>query len=156
MRFRIAIVLTLLAALAVSAQQRKDNTVSTAIRIAKNVRISSFDPALPSLTLQSFVDYETDHAPIDWTARNCNKTSTQNENTICVQADSIVNDQITVFVTVSVSSTMSAAPGLVSVEVTERGLVHRIRLIELPAAIHGRKFRSPNVRDLPEVLSTVG
>jgi hypothetical protein len=35
-------------------------------------------------------------------------------------------------------------------------LVHRIRLIELPAAIHGRKFRSPNVRDLPEVLSTVG
>ena len=151
MRFGIAIVFIFLAAVTISAQPHRLH--SAEIKRAQTVRVSSFDPALPNLTLQSFLRYETDHAQIDWSANRC---SDDRKNAICVRAESAVNDQISVFITVEVLPSLNALPKLVSVEVTERGLVHRIRLIELPAATHGHRFRSREIRDIPPELSTAG
>lgn len=151
MRFGIAILFIFLAAVTISAQPHRLH--SAKIKRAQTVRVSSFDPALPNLMLQPFLRYETDHAQIDWSANRC---PDDQENAICVRAESAVNDQISVFITVEVLPSLNALPRLVSVEVTERGLVHGIRLIELPAATHGRRFRSREIRDIPPVQSTAG
>jgi len=155
MRVGIAIVFSLIATMATSAQRHTRKTASAAVRRAQSVRVSSFDLALPNLTLQAFLDYETDQAEINWTTRDC-KSSADRENAICVPADSAVSDQISIFVTVRVSSVLSAQPKLVSVEVIEQGLVHAIRINELPVAIHGRRFRSREIRDIPLLLSGDG
>lgn len=152
---RMAIVMSVfLVAASTAAQSRKDSAVDVAIERAQRVRVSSFDPALPNLTLKSFLDYETDHAQINWTVTPC--TGSEDEgNAICVRADSAINDQISAFVTVQVSGISTLLPKLVSVEVIDHGLVHWIRLIEFPVAIR-RRWRSRTIRDVPPVLSTAG
>jgi hypothetical protein len=147
MRYAIAIYLVSWFVMAVYAGPHGNRTALAAIDRAKKTIVSSFDPALPNLTLESFLDYETEHAPIDWIAADCGKASAQTENGVCVQASATVDPERRVSVHIRVSSDPSAAPKLISVEVLEGGLVHSIKLIELPAATHGRKFRSPPLHD---------
>ena len=151
MRYAIAICLIFWFAMAGDARPA-NRTILAAIDRAKRAIVSSFDPALPNLTLESFLDYETEHAPIDWTADNCGRDSAQTDNSFCVQAGASVDQQRSIIVSVRISSDLSISPKLISVEVLEHGLVHSIKLIELPAAIHGRKFRSPSIHDTPPIL----
>jgi len=155
MRIGITIALSLIATMGMSAQSHTRGATSAAVRQARSVRISSFDPALPRLMLRAFLEYETDHAQINWTAADC-KTSTHRENAICVRADCAVNDRISVFVMVEVSRVLRTPPKLASVEVIAQGLAYPIRLSELPVAIRGRRFRSRAIRDIPLRLSGDG
>ena len=155
MRFAIAIVVSLLVSQTGSAQLHKGSAAAAAIKRARNVRVSSFDPALPNLTLQSFLEYETGHAQSEWTTIEC-ESSADLKNALCVRTSSEVDDQISVFVTVQVPKSVTSHPTLVSVEVTDHGLVHPIRLIELPVVTHGRRFRPQSIRDIPPFMSSAG
>lgn len=157
---RIAVTILLLAA-SLYAQKTKRSADATIISRAKHAIISEFDPALPNLTLESFLKYETDDAPTDWSNSGCAnsrtapKLQTFDEN--CVTAYSSLPDARVITVTVRVPNHTFTRVSLASVTVVERGLEHRIRLIEIPAVIQGARPMGPRriPRDLLP-LSRVG
>ena len=158
-RSRIGVTILLLAA-SLCAQKTKRNADATISR-AKHAIISEFDPALPNLTLESFLKYETDDAPIDWRNSGCGDTysvpNLQTFNGKCITAYSSLPDGRVITVIVRVPDDVSSRISLASVAVIDRGLEHRIHLIEIPAVIQGARPMGPRrtPRDLLP-LSRVG
>src|SRR5690242_13079686 len=74
-RGRIALTLLLLTPPLI-AQKSKARADGTVIARAKQAVISNFDPALPNLTLESFLKYETGDPHIDWQISECNDSYT--------------------------------------------------------------------------------
>jgi hypothetical protein len=139
---RIAVTVLLLAA-ALYAQKTKRSADAAMISRAKHAIISEFDPALPNLALESFLKYETEDAPIDWSNSGCADTHTtlklQTFDGKCVTAYSSLPDGRVITVTVRVPNDASSRVSLASVAVIDRGLEHRIQLIEIPAVIQGAR-----------------
>src|SRR5947209_5747686 len=143
------------------SQQAMKRTDSLLVARAKNVIISTFDPALPHITLASFLKYETHDPAIDWRVSRCSaapmRASKNGYDGACVQVYSDLPDNRVVEIMVKIGHKMLSAPELVSVAILENGLERRLHLIELPAAIYRGKPKSklPSPRDLLP-LRTVG
>jgi hypothetical protein len=73
-------------------------TEETMIKQVKNVDISSLDYSLPKVTLEFFLQYEGEGAPIKWSAVNCDRlkenpaTDHEPDADICVKADIELKD----------------------------------------------------------------
>jgi hypothetical protein len=95
---------------------------------ANKAIISAFDPALPNITLESFLKYETQDPVIDWRVLSCTAAlfgdRSKGGGGTCVQTYSDLLDNRVIAILI------------------------RINLIELPAAIHGAKPKSRTPRDL--------
>ena len=144
---RIALTLLLLTP-SLIAQKSKARTDTTIIARAKQALISRFDPALPNLSLESFLKYETGDPSIDWQISDCNDSYTGSRSPFndgrCVTAYSSLSDARVITVSVRVLSEASAPPALISVWVIAKGLQTPIRLIEVPAVAQGaRPLGSP-------------
>ena len=130
--------------------QPKRITDATIVSRAKQAIISKFDPALPSLTLESFLNYETGDQSIDWRQSGCKEdhsaTNSSGNDGRCVTAYSSLADGRVVTVCIFVPTNPSIPVVLVSVAVIERGLQHRIRLIEIPAVVQGARRPLGNPR----------
>ncbi len=150
MRVFVAVLLLVACACA----QTPPSPKRAAIQSAKRVLISEFDISLPRISLEYFLDYEGEGAPIDWLLKDCpgNHAKAPELNTlVCVEATLDLRDGRVVAVVIAVPSSAMRVPGSIafrSVTVTDQGSsVRSLRLIELPAAIH-RLQRNPP-RDLP-------
>jgi hypothetical protein len=116
-----------------------------AVGRAKKAIISTFDPALPNLSLESFLNYETDGALIAWRPFRCDagrgRARPDDDTKTCVDIYSDLDRSRTIHVILAIPSKGSAPPELRSVSFIEDGLEHPMKLIELPAALHGRQFK---------------
>ena len=126
---------------------------SSAVEQAKNAIISKFDPALPNMTLEAFLHYETDGALIEWKAIDCAPGKTRSPYRAlpksCVDVYSDLDRNRTIHIVVAIPSEYSALPELISVSLIEDGLDHPLKLIELPVALHGgRSYKVRVPRDL--------
>lgn len=152
MRARGPVALVLLCS-AFHAQKGTQKGQSGVIERAKQAIISNFDPALPKITLESFLRYETENAPTDWKTTNCNEypvylADTERGNALCVDAYSTLRDQRVLTIVLGLTRDRSNPPKLLSVAIITSGLEHPLQLIQVPAAIHQRRFKPPSVRDL--------
>ena len=150
MRWRLAISLLLLSS-SVFAQKRGDQSQSKVIARAKEVLISSLDPALPNITLESFLAYETHHRSTDWQTTNCRDfplylADTEPGNAVCVEAFSSLVDQRVLMITLGLARNASRPTRLLSVTVIKEGVEHPIRLIDVPAIIQQSNFPPPSQR----------
>ncbi|HWC19021.1 MAG TPA: hypothetical protein VG498_18560 [Terriglobales bacterium] len=150
MRASTAILLVLLSSFLL-AQKKTDQRRSPLVERAKQVIISSFDPALPNITLESFLNYETQHAPTDWQTNNCKEyplylADTERGSAVCVESYSSLSDQRVLKVTLGLTRDSSRAARLVSVVMIKNGLEHPMRLIQVPAAIQDSNFPPPSRR----------
>ena len=152
---RIAVTILLLTA-SLCAQSKRGSDARIVSR-AKQAIISTFDSALPNLTLESFLSYETGDHAIDWKESECKEansaTSSARNESRCVTAYSSLADGRVITVSVEVTSDVSSPPALISVAVIDKGLEHHIRLIEIPAVVQGARRplgdpRRPGPRDL--------
>jgi len=123
-------------------------TEGAMIKYVKNVDISSLDHSLPKVTLEFFLQYEGEGAPIKWSVVNCDRlkenpvTDHEPDADICVKADIELKDNRSATVVVlpgKATGTRSATvPSLFRVTVTSQdGLTHDIRqLRDLPMELH--------------------
>jgi hypothetical protein len=101
---------------------------SLEIERAKQAIISSFDPALPNLTLESFLRYETHNAPTEWQTNGCKEyplylAETQRGNAVCVESYSSLRDRRVLKVTLGLTRNNSTPPRILSVALIKDGLV---------------------------------
>jgi len=150
MRWRPTISLVLLSC-SLFAQKRRDPSLSQVIARAKQVIISTLDPALPDITLESFLAYETHHRPTEWQTTNCGEfplylAEIERGNGICVQAFTSLVDQRVLMITLGLTRHASHPTKLLSVSVIKEGIEHPIQLIDVPAAIQQSGFPRPSRR----------
>jgi hypothetical protein len=119
-------------------------TEEAMIKHVKNVDISSLDHSLPRVTLEFFLQYEGEGAPIKWSVVNCDRlrenpaTEHEQDADICVKADIELKDNRSATVVVlpgkGTGTRSATVPSLLRVTVTSRdGLTHDIRqLRDLP------------------------
>lgn len=140
---RITVTLLLLTT-SLFSQNSKPRADTTFISRAKEALISNFDPALPSLTLESFLKYETGDTTIDWKDSECEGTQAKNnqhfKDARCVTAYSSLADERVITVTVLVPNHISRALTLLSVTVIDRGLEQSIQLSQIPAVVQRDKI----------------
>ena len=138
-------------------QSSPNEKEKVAIQRAKNVIVSSFDRSLPNVSLEYFLKYEGEGAPIKWIVNNCgdrtrNPGDIYKGSRICVEADFEFKPQILVTVLVSLGTFnkgLSGVPELTSVTIidvdgTNRSVHH---LGDLPMELHRPPPKLP--RDLP-------
>lgn len=140
---RITVTLLLLIT-SLFSQNSKPRADTTFISRAKKAFISNFDPALPSLTLESFLKYETGDTTIDWKDSECEglhlNDDQQSHGGRCVTAYSSLLDGRVITVTVQVANDISKALTLLSVTVIDRGLEQSIQLSQIPAVVQRDKI----------------
>jgi hypothetical protein len=124
----------------------------------KTLLVSSLDRELPRVTLEFFLKYEGEGAPIKWQTSNCNRpkgnpiTDRDRDPIACVEADVHLKEGRSARVVVSlgrVGRHPADAATVFSVMVTDQnGATHDVRrLSDLPAELHRPLPKSP--RDLP-------
>ena len=130
----------------------------TAIKRAKTVQVSSLDRGLPEVSLEFFLKYEGEGAPIRWRVSNCDQlkgnpfTDREQNPNICVEADIDLKEDRSATIIVSVGTVKTGpvgAPTLSSVTVTDRSGATRAvrRLSDLPMELHRPLPKWP--RDVP-------
>ena len=135
-----------------------------AIAQAKNVLISNFDSNLPHITLEYFLQYEGAGLDTEWRANQCRSQSSGSPPLrganlpTCIQVTvDDVHNQRTVTVVVEVRAIAKRSfeiPTLHSVTMTdENGVTRPMRLIDVPAALHGRWPKRNPIHDLPPMPS---
>jgi len=141
------------------AQQTSTNQAEeTAIERVKTTQVSSLDHGLPKVTLEFFLQYEGEGAPIKWRTRDCGQLKVNrfidrepHATTACVEAEIDLKDDrsATIVVSVATAKTGSAGvPRLLGVTVGDRSGTHMLRgLSDLPAELHRPLPKWP--RDLP-------
>lgn len=141
------------------AQNEPSKIQQAAIRAAKAALISSFDSNLPRISLEYFLAYEAAGAPVVWDTTLCPLTPRReaaNAHT-CVLATIELNDGRLAMVSVAVPTPrMAAGPvELRSVMITDEwgAAVRKISLIELPAAIHRKWPKMPQLDPWPGTLA---
>jgi len=153
--FFSGIVLVLLGSLASAQNSFKHEPEVGTIKRARNLLVSSLDDRLPKVTLEFFLQYEAEGAPIRWSVENCDQQDRNRVASICVHAEVALkqNRSATVVVSLGEVGTRSAnAPSISSVTVTDQsGSVHEVpRLGDLPMELHRRLPSLPrSPRDLP-------
>jgi hypothetical protein len=159
MRRKIISLWFLLLTVSVWGQSRPaTNTEKTVILRVRNLLASSFDRSLPNVTLDYFLNYEAEGAPIRWVRNDCGEPL-RNPNLdlsrdfpLCVRADADLNNGGAVTVLVSVGTFKKGvfgAPALFSVAITQaNGMVRPLRSLgELPMELHRPPSKVP--KDLP-------
>lgn len=166
--------IVLLAAPLQGQSRQSDSNTAAAIKAAKNTLISNLDSNLPHISLEYFLRYESDNAPVDWQIVTCDEHASNpqrdqqermahpqsgNDAPLCVQAtvdDVRMQRSATVVVQVgTVSQGVSGKPALQLVAVQdEKGSVRHISLIDLPAAMRWPR-PTPRIRDLPRKFGLV-
>ncbi len=126
----------------------------------QNVLISTFDSALPKVTLKYFLESESDGAKIEWEVNDCGEQTGDpavdhdRDVPTCVEASFTLKDKRTVDVMVAVGSEktgIATKPTLFSCTITDENGTRSVKLIELPAKIHrGRQHAPQRDRD-PDV-----
>jgi hypothetical protein len=135
-----------------------NNAKVAVIRRVKTVHVSSLDRGLPKVTLEFFLKYEGEGAPIRWQVSNCDQLNGNQliarkwDSCICVEADIDLKGDRSATVVVSVGTVKTgpvSVPTVFSVTVTDPGgMVHAVRrLSDLPMELHRPLPKSP--RDLP-------
>ena len=159
MRRTILSLVLLLLSLGVWAQPTSANkTQADAIQRVKSLPVSFLDRSLPKVTLEFFLSYEGEGAPIQWKVNDCGEhaldTSTTHgrEPAMCVQAGTVLKDGRTVTVLVAGGTLKRGpveVPAIYDVRVTnENGTIHRLdRLSDLPVELHRPLPKGP--KDLP-------
>lgn len=128
-----------------------------AIERVKGLQASSLDPGLPKVTLEFFLKYEGEGAPVKWGMSNCDQlrrnpaTDSGRDPAVCVKAEIDLKDNRSVIVVVSLGTPKprpSSVPTVFSVTVTDQGRIRDVqRLSDLPMELHRPLPKSP--RDLP-------
>lgn len=153
-RFSAAILLWLLIGGAAGQAQQHRQAAHAAVERAKSAIISQFDPLLPSLTLESFLEYETDGALVEWKTLACDSGKTPAprdavSRRTCVDAFSDLDQHRSIDIILAIPSQVSEPPALVSVNLIEDGLAHPLKLIEIPVVLHGgRHYKDRVIRDV--------
>ena len=135
-----------------------DKAKVAVIRRVKTVDVSWLDRGLPKVTLEFFLKYEGEGAPIRWQVSNCDQLNgnrlidRERDGSICVEADIDLKGDRSATVVVSVGTLKTgpvSVPTVFSVTVTDpTGMVHAVRrLSDLPMGLHRPLPKSP--RDLP-------
>lgn len=133
---------------------------NAAIKRVKTVDISSLERGLPKVTLEFFLKYEGEGAPIKWRMSNCAQLNgnpiidRERDSTICVEADVELKGDRSATVVVSVGTLKTGpvgVPTVFSVTVTDpSGLVRAVRrLSDLPMELHHPPPKSPGDLPLP-------
>ena len=140
-------------ALLLAGGTAKSDAQSSAVERAKKVIISTFDAALPNMTLESFLNYETDGAIVDWKTSDCAQEKISSghqtrDTSKCVEVYCSLDQRRAIRIVLELSAE-PALPELLSVIMIQDGLDHPLRLIQLPAAIQGGHFKTRIPRDLP-------
>ena len=127
------------------------------IQRVKGLLAASLDPRLPKVTLEFFLQYEGEGAPIKWRMGNCDQlgrkpvTNSKQGSTVCVKAEIDLKDNRSVMVVVSLGTPKprtTSVPTLFSVMITDQGWMRDVqRLSDLPMELHRPLPKSP--RDLP-------
>ncbi len=127
------------------------------IQRVKTLLISSLDSSLPKVTLEFFLKYEGEGAPIQWKVRDCrdytqDKAAHRDDSAMCVQADIGLKDGRAATILVSVGKFKNNpvdVPSVYGLRVTDTaGIIHILdRLRDLPAELHRPLPKGP--KDLP-------
>ena len=159
MRLTILSVVSLLLTVCVWAQgPSADKTEMAAIQRVKTLLISSLDRSLPKVTLEFFLKYESEGAPIRWEVNDCGEQTRDTvvdqgrDSAMCVKADIGLKDGRGATVLVSVGTFKRGpvdVPAVYGVRVTyPGGTIHRLdRLSDLPVELHRPAPKGP--KDLP-------
>jgi hypothetical protein len=135
-----------------------NETKEAMINHVKSLQVSSLDRNLPKVTLEFFLKYEGEGAPIKWSMNNCDQlggdpaTDHERNAGICVEAEVDLKDNRSATVVVSLGKPGTrpvTVPSVFSVTVTnQNGSTHEVpRLGDLPMELHRPLPREP--RDLP-------
>ena len=158
MRPTVLSLLLLLHAFCVRAQDPSvDKAEMAAIQRVKTLLASSLDHTLPNVTLEFFLAYESEGAPIKWEVSDCGERYRDRgrDSAMCVRAYMGLKDGRAVTVLVSIG-TVKRGPVDVStvrdVRITyQNGTIHRLSgLGDLPVELH-RPLKDP--KDLPPAVS---
>jgi len=128
------------------------------IERVKSLQVSSLDHDLPNVTLEFFLKYEGEGAPIKWRTSHCDQvkgnpvTDGKRDRGTCIEAEVDLKDKRSATVVVSLGTSDGRAvsvPTVFNVTVTDQnGRIHDVRrLSELPMELHRPLQKSP--RDLP-------
>ena len=141
-----------------SAPPSKVNRI--AIEQAKNCSISKLDPDLPNVSLEFFLKYESQGAPIRWQVNDCGGRSgnrlidRERDKPMCVEADvDLKNGVLMVWILVGLQGGLIDPPEFVAAEVTgETGASRTIRrLSDVPMELH-RRVPSKMPADRPPIV----
>jgi hypothetical protein len=128
------------------------------IQHVKDLLASSFDSRLPRVSLEYFLDYETDGAPAKWILTECEKPSANRDvaprrnSPKCIRADFDLSDggALTILIRVRESQNpQSSSESLVNLTITDAtGKVRQISSLgDLPMELHRWPSRIP--KDVP-------
>jgi hypothetical protein len=142
------------------AQQPYTNREEEAsIERVKSLQAASLDPGLPKVTLEFFLKYEGEGAPIKWRVSNCDRltrnpvTDSGRDPALCVTAEIDLKDNRSAIVVVSLGTPKprpSSVPTLFSVTVIDQGGIRDVRrLSDLPMELHRPLPKSPRDSPLP-------
>jgi hypothetical protein len=133
---------------------------NAAIKRVKTVDVSLLDRGLPKVTLEFFLKYEGEGAPIKWRLSNCGQSTgnpfleREQDSPVCVEADIDLKGDRSAAVVVSAGTRKTGpvgVPTVFSVTVIDPGgMVHAIRrLSDLPMELHRPPPKSPRDLALP-------
>jgi len=158
MRHTSLVLLLLLLPSSVQAQQEAGGP---AIQRVKTLPISSLDDGLPKVTLEFFLNYESEGAAIKWELKHCGETQDsavdhERDSAMCVQADFGLKDGRSATIVVSIGRAKKGvvdAPTVSGVSVTYPGGTKRRldHLSDLPVELHRPLPKAP--KDLPSGVS---
>jgi hypothetical protein len=127
----------------------------------KNLPVSKLDSSLPNLSLEYFLKYESEDAPIRWEVNDCGEqtgdraTNREYDVPMCVEADvDLKHSALTILIAVGTAKKgISGVPALFDASITyPTGVVRTIhRLGELLRELHRplpRAPRFPKEKDL--------
>jgi hypothetical protein len=144
--------------------QHQHPTAATgaAVERVKALQASSLDRGLPEVSLEFFLAYEAEGAPVKWSVTDCYRIkgnpSTDREQvaTICVEANIDTKDDRSVTLIVSLGTFKTGAlappaPALFSLTVTDRsGMTRAVRrLSDLAMELHRPMPKWPRDMTLP-------
>lgn len=147
--------LVLLLTLSLWAQARTPGQVeNAAIRHGKSLIVSSLDRSLPNVSLEHFLEYESEGAPIKWRVSDCGEQTGNpvHDKEICIEAEFEIKQQTTVTILISVgtlSKRRSGVAAFIGGTITDTyGSSRPVRrLSDLPMELHRPLPKLP--RDLP-------
>lgn len=142
--------------------QDADKAEQSTIARAKKIQVSTIDARLPKVTLEFFLHYESEGAPIHWEVNDCgeqtgNPSVNQERNfPTCVEADFDVHHRsVSVMIAVGTSNQKDRdTPGFFGGTITNSDGTSRTiqRLGDLPAQL--RRFLPRQPRIVPDATHT--
>ena len=141
-----------------------DKTELGAIQRVKTLQVASLDRSLPKVTLEFFLKYEGEGAPITWEVNDCGEQTRntgvdhRRDSAMCVQAEMGLKEGRAAIVLVSVGTFKRGpvdVPTIYGVTVTyPGGTTHRLlHLSDLPVELHRPPPKAP--KDLPPPVSAL-